>query len=136
MNLIDRDKILDKIRDEVIPPLEFAELLIAYQIANVIINAPTVEVNDYKSIIEKLTKENIELKNNFEIACKSTDVLYNTFLKVEAERDAAVKDLKIQRDCYYCKYNDVEHLDNGWCRKCAVESRNRPCWEWRGVQNT
>lgn len=132
MNLIDRDKILDKIRDEVIPSLEFAELPIAYQIANVIIDAPAVEVNDYKSIIEKLTKENIELKNNFEIACKSTDVLYDTFLKVEAERDAAVNDIEslIHDDhmevCDLCNLNQ----DNAFrCKATCTKAH------WRGVNN-
>lgn len=90
------------------------------------------KVNGYETIIEKLTKENIELKNNFEIACKSTDVLYDTFLKVEAERDAAVNDIEslIHDDhmevCDLCNLNQ----DNAFrCKATCAKAH------WRGVNN-
>lgn len=50
--------------------------------------------------------------------------------QLEAERDAAVNDLGVVRDCKVCKHYD--HTPNeAPCRHCGIAQAN---WEWRGVK--
>ena len=51
----------------------------------------------------------------------------------EAERDAAVEDLKQDRHCTLCKHHMSEGGDCYGVSKCAVKGI-RVGWEWRGQQ--
>lgn len=48
--------------------------------------------------------------------------------RLEAERDAAVMDLKMYTGCIVCKYEAVAGLDD--CSGCGYENE---MFEWRGV---
>lgn len=49
--------------------------------------------------------------------------------QLEAERDAAVKDLSFVRECRVCKHYGCRACDDP-CRSCGVRNDN---WEWRGL---
>ena len=49
--------------------------------------------------------------------------------QLEAERDAAVEDLKSYRACHGCK-----HLGVGFDEPCLHCDFENNCFEWRGVQ--
>ena len=49
--------------------------------------------------------------------------------QLEAERDAAVKDLGVVRDCKVCKNYDCRACDEP-CKHCGIA---QTCWEWRGL---
>ena len=61
--------------------------------------------------------------------------------KVEAERDAAIADLKISSGCTSCKYHcsdttfccDCTKKQNCKCMSCSL---GLPNWEWRGLPET
>ena len=64
-------------------------------------------------------------------------LLKEKLAKAEKERDAAIADLReyCYPVCDYCKYNDDEHLNNGYCKACSVQGKTtRFGWEWRGIQ--
>ena len=58
--------------------------------------------------------------------------------KAEAEKDAAIADLKISSGCTYCKYHcsdmtfcrDCNKKQNCKCMSCSF---GLPNWEWRGL---
>ena len=58
--------------------------------------------------------------------------------KAEAEKDAAIADLKISSGCTYCKYHcsdmtfcrDCNKKQNCKCMSCSL---GLPNWEWRGL---
>ena len=49
--------------------------------------------------------------------------------QLEAERDAAVADMKNSRDCQCCKHYDVK-----WDEPCVHCDHDNNFFEWRGVQ--
>ena len=49
--------------------------------------------------------------------------------RLEAERDAAVKDLGVTRDCKVCKHYGCRACDEP-CKHCGIA---QPFWEWRGL---
>jgi hypothetical protein len=61
--------------------------------------------------------------------------------KAEAERDAAIADLKISAGCTSCKYHcsditfccDFNKKQNCKCMSCRLGLMN---WEWRGLPET
>ena len=61
--------------------------------------------------------------------------------KAEAERDAAIADLKISAGCASCKYHcsditfccDCNKKQNCKCMSCRLGLMN---WEWRGLPET
>ena len=61
--------------------------------------------------------------------------------KAEAERDAAIADLKISSGCTSCKYHcsditfccDCNKKQNCKCMSCRLGMMN---WEWRGLPET
>lgn len=56
--------------------------------------------------------------------------------QLEAERDAAVKDLEEAKDCINCKHECGCKAANYDCRNCnVVDCPCKKCqYEWRGVQ--
>ena len=50
--------------------------------------------------------------------------------KLEAQRDAAVKDLGVTRDCRVCKHFGHKAYEEP-CASCGMR---QPHWEWRGVK--
>lgn len=62
--------------------------------------------------------------------CQKNDDAMAYIQQLEAQRDAAVNDLGVVRDCKVCKHYD--HTPNeAPCRHCGIAQAN---WEWRGVK--
>ena len=58
-------------------------------------------------------------------------LLWDTLDAVEAERDAAIKDLEENAaDCMTCKFGRCS-ADEAPCLNCGVSENN---WKWRGLE--
>ncbi len=87
-------------------------------------------------LIERLTAENADLGK--EIEWKDMVIALAQRKQAEAERDAAIADLKISSGCTSCKYHCSDTI---FCRDCTKKqnckcmscSLGLPNWEWRGL---
>ena len=89
-------------------------------------------------LIERLTAENADLRKELEWKDMVIALAQRKQAEAEAERDAAIADLKISSGCTYCKYHCS---DMTFCRdcnkkqtcKCTSCSLGLPNWEWNGL---
>ena len=91
--------------------------------------------------IEQLEASVEFYSNTTQMLDAKIEKLESHLTQVERERDAAVRELEIEEDCYNCKYNYAcKHDGNGY-RKCS-ECGECPCskcnsgqsqYEWRGI---
>lgn len=89
-------------------------------------------------LIEKLTAENADLLKELEWQGMIIALAQRKQAEAEAERDAAIADLKISSGCTSCKYHcsdtifcrDCNKKQNCKCMSCSL---GLPNWEWRGL---
>ena len=93
---------------------------------------------DAADLIEHLTAENADLRKELEWKDMVIALTQKEQAKAEAERDAAIADLKISSGCTSCKYHCSDTI---FCRDCTKKqnckcmscSLGLPNWEWRGL---
>lgn len=93
---------------------------------------------DAADLIERLTAENADLRKEIEWKDMVIALAQKEQAKAEAERDAAIADLKISSGCTSCKYHCSDTI---FCRDCTKKqnckcmscSLGLPNWEWRGL---
>ena len=89
-------------------------------------------------LIERLTAENADLRKEIEWKDMVIALAQKEQAKAEAERDAAIADLKISSGCTSCKYHcsdtifcrDCNKKQNCKCMSCGL---GLPNWEWHGL---
>ena len=89
-------------------------------------------------LIERLTAENADLRKEIEWKDMVIALAQKEQAKAEAERGAAIADLKISSGCTSCKYHcsdtifcrDCNKKQNCKCMSCSL---GLPNWEWRGL---
>ena len=89
-------------------------------------------------LIERLTAENADLGKEIEWKDMVIALAQRKQAEAEAERDAAIADLKISSGCTSCKYHCSDTI---FCRDCTKKqnckcmscSLGLPNWEWRGL---
>ena len=89
-------------------------------------------------LIERLTAENADLRKEIEWKDMVIALAQRKQAEAEAERDAAIADLKISSGCTSCKYHCSDTI---FCRDCTKKqnckcmscSLGLPNWEWRGL---
>ena len=89
-------------------------------------------------LIERLTAENADLRKEIEWKDMVIALAQRKQAEAEAERDAAIADLKISSGCTYCKYHcsdmtfcrDCNKKQNCKCMSCSF---GLPNWEWHGL---
>ena len=99
------------------------------------------------SLIERLTAENADLRKEIEWKDMVVALAQRKQVEEEAERDAAIVDLKIFAGCSACRHccdhrrDHQESLLLTCCDctkkqncKCGSCSLGRSNWEWRGLQ--
>ena len=92
-------------------------------------------------LIERLTAENADLRKEIEWKDMVIALAQREQAKAEAERDAAIADLKISSGCTSCKYHcsdtifcrDCNKKQNCKCMSCGL---GLPNWEWHGLPET
>lgn len=97
-------------------------------------------------LIEKLTAENADLRKELEGKDMVIALAQRKQTKAEAERDAAIVDLKIFAGCSACKHYCNHRRDHQetlllTCCDCAKKAKckcmdcrlGRTNWEWRGL---
>lgn len=92
-------------------------------------------------LIEQMVAENADLRKELERKDMVIALAQRKQAEVEAERDAAIADLKISSGCISCKYHcsdtvfccDCTKKQNCKCMSCRVGQTN---WEWRGLPET
>lgn len=89
-------------------------------------------------LIRQLTAENADLRKEIEWKDMVIALAQKEQAKAEAEKDAAIADLKISSGCTSCKYHCSDTI---FCRDCTKKqnckcmscSLGLPNWEWRGL---
>ena len=89
-------------------------------------------------LIERLTAESADLCKEIEWKDMVIALAQKEQAKAEAERDAAIADLKISSGCTSCKYHcsdtifcrDCNKKQNCKCMSCSL---GLPNWEWHGL---
>ena len=89
-------------------------------------------------LIERLTAENTELRKELEWKDMVIALAQRKQTEAEAERDAAIADLKRSGGCSVCKYYCTDTTTCCDCTKkkkckcigCGIRQNN---WEWRGL---
>ena len=89
-------------------------------------------------LIERLTADSADLRKEIEWKDMVIALAQKEQAKAEAERDAAIADLKISSGCTSCKYHcsdtifcrDCNKKQNCKCMSCSL---GLPNWEWRGL---
>ena len=90
---------------------------------------------------EQLIAENADLRKEIEWKDMVIALAQRKQAEAEAERDAAIADLKISAGCASCKYHcsditfccDCNKKQNCKCMSCRLGLMN---WEWRGLPET
>ena len=88
--------------------------------------------------IEQLTDENTDLRKEIEWKDMVIALAQKKQAEAEAERDAAIADLKITAGCASCEYQcysrstccDCTKKQNCKCMSCHLDRVN---WQWRGL---
>ena len=96
---------------------------------------------DAVRLIEQLIAENADLRKEIEWKDMVIALAQRKQAEAEAERDAAIADLKISAGCASCKYHcsditfccDCNKKQNCKCMSCRLGLMN---WEWRGLPET
>ena len=89
-------------------------------------------------LIERLTAESADLRKEIKWKDMVIALAQKEQAKAEAERDAAIADLKISSGCTSCKYHcsdtifcrDCNKKQNCKCMSCSL---GLPNWEWSGL---
>ena len=89
-------------------------------------------------LIERLTADVADLRKELEWKDMVIALAQRKQEEAEAERDAAIADLKISSGCTSCKYHcsdmtfcrDCNKKQNCKCMSCSL---GLPNWEWRGL---
>ena len=89
-------------------------------------------------LIERLTAENADLRKGIEWKDMVIALAQREQAKAEAERDAAIADMKISSGCTSCKYHcsdtifcrDCNKKQNCKCMSCGL---GLPNWECHGL---
>ena len=89
-------------------------------------------------LIERLTADVADLRKELEWKDMVIALAQRKQAEAEAERDAAIADLKISSGCTYCKYHcsdmtfcrDCNKKQNCKCMSCSF---GLPNWEWHGL---
>ena len=89
-------------------------------------------------LIERLSAENADLRKEIEWKDMVIALAQREQAKAEAERDAAIADMKISSGCTSCKYHcsdtifcrDCNKKQNCKCMSCGL---GLPNWEWHGL---
>lgn len=89
-------------------------------------------------LIERLTAENADLRKEIEWKDMVIALAQREQAKAEADRDAAIADLKISSGCASCKYHcsdpifcrDCNKKQNCKCMSCSLGLTN---WKWHGL---
>ena len=89
-------------------------------------------------LIERLTADVADLRKELEWKDMVIALAQRKQVEAEAERDAAIADLKISSGCTYCKYHcsdmtfcrDCNKKQNCKCMSCSF---GLPNWEWHGL---
>ena len=89
-------------------------------------------------IIERLTAEGADLRKELEWKDMVIAIAQRKQTEAEAERDAAIADLKITAGCASCEYKcysrstccDCTKKQNCKCMSCHLDRVN---WQWRGL---
>lgn len=90
------------------------------------------------TMIERLTAENADLRKELEWKDMVIALTQRKQAEAEAERDAAIADLKISSGCASCKYYcsdttfccDCTKKQNCKCMSCSL---GLPNWKWCGL---
>lgn len=93
---------------------------------------------DAADLLERLTAENADLRKEIEWKDMVIALAQRKQAEAEAERDAAIADLKIYSGCTSCKYHcsdtifcrDCNKKQNCKCMSCSLGLQN---WEWHGL---
>ena len=93
---------------------------------------------DAADLIERVTADVADLRKELEWKDMVIVLAQREQAKAEAERDAAIADLKISSGCTSCKYHCSDTI---FCRDCTKKqnckciscSLGLPNWEWRGL---
>lgn len=89
-------------------------------------------------LIERLTAENADLCKEIEWKDMMIALAQRKQAEAEADRDAAIADLKISSGCASCKYHcsdpifcrDCNKKQNCKCMSCSLGLTN---WKWHGL---
>jgi hypothetical protein len=89
-------------------------------------------------LIERLTAENADLCKEIEWKDMAIALAQRKQAEAEADRDAAIADLKISSGCASCKYHcsdpifcrDCNKKQNCKCMSCSLGLTN---WKWHGL---
>ena len=89
-------------------------------------------------LIDRLSAENADLRKEIEWKDMVIALAQREQAKAEAERDAAIADMKISSGCTSCKYHcsdtifcrDCNKKQNCKCMSCGL---GLPNWEWHGL---
>ena len=89
-------------------------------------------------LIERLTAESADLRKEIEWKDMVIALAQKEQAEAEAERDAAIADLKMSSGCTSCKYHCSDTI---FCRDCNKKQNCKcmscgfglPNWEWHGL---
>lgn len=93
------------------------------------IGCDVVMCGDALEYIKQIEADNAQLNRCIENMTDKLNAAHDETAKLQAERDAAVADLKSYRCCHGCK-----HLGVGFNEPCLHCDFENNCFEWRGVQ--
>lgn len=115
-------------------------------IARVFPRKTNASPTDAADLIERLNAESADLRKELEWKDMVIALAQRKQAEAEAERDAAIVDLKIFAGCDVCKHNctqrrdrqesllltccDCEKKQNCKCGSCSLGRSN---WQWRGL---
>lgn len=81
-------------------------------------------------IIESKDKKLIEVEKAKTALEKDLEIIENKIVKVEAQRDALLEELRKLGDCSNCKFNEPDAVDG--CSS-LMPCKDGSMWEWRGI---
>ena len=86
---------------------------------------------DALTLIQQLQDDNAQQARCIENMTDKLNAMNDEVAKLQAERDAAVKD--IPRACGFCEYYDADEDTCGYQGCCFPVSGVNTAWQWRGV---
>ena len=107
-------------------------------IARVFPRKTNASPTDAADLIERLNAESADLRKELEWKDMVIALAQRKQAEAEAERDAAIADLKISSGCASCKYHcsdpifcrDCNKKQNCKCMSCSLGLTN---WKWHGL---
>lgn len=86
---------------------------------------------DALALVQQLQDDNAQQARCIENMTDKLNAMNDEVAKLQAERDAAVKD--IPRACGFCEYYDADEDTCGYQGCCFPVSGVNTAWQWRGV---